>query len=191
VERVEAEQLAGTLRLDVTRLSMPQAPEHLPRALGQETGVARTVVLEHEQALPPGSQPVPAQQALYRARGHPQPPQPLRVRRQPLRAPSRFGDRDGEQPPLDVVGQLRLDSGSRRTATRMQAVDPIAAEAMLPSVEQRAGDPCLGAGPAHPDLRRTTNDLQPHPLYALVEVIGPPVQKWVPWSVSTLGQMGQ
>ena len=86
-----------------------------------------------------------------------------------LRAPSRFGDRDGEQPPLDLGGQLRRASGSRLQPTRMQAVHPVAAEAVLPSVEQRAGDARLGAGPAHPDLRRTTNDLQPHPLYALVE----------------------
>jgi len=61
----------------------------------------RTVVLEHEQALPPGGQPVPAQQSRHGAGRHPEPPQPLRVRRQPRRAPGRFGDRDREQPALD------------------------------------------------------------------------------------------
>jgi hypothetical protein len=111
------------------------------------------VVLEHEQALPPGGQPVPAQQALHRAGGHPEPPQPLRVRRQPRRAPGRFGDRDGEQPPLDLGGQLRRASGSRPQPARMQAIDPVPAQAVLPPIEQRAGDARLGAGCAHPDLR--------------------------------------
>src|SRR5262245_8120465 len=53
--------------------------------------------------------------------------------------------------------------------TRMRAVDPVMAEPVLPPIEQRAGDACLRAGRTHPDLRRTTNDLQPHALYALVE----------------------
>src|SRR5262249_61649882 len=168
-EGVETEQLAGTLGLDVTRLAMPQPPEQLPRALCKQAGVAGTVVLEHEQALPASGQALPPQQTLHRAGRHPQPPEPLRVCCQPLRAPGRFGDRDGEQPALDVGGQLRTPSRPRPQPTRMQAVHPVAAEAVLPPVEQRAGNAGFRAGPASSRLGRTTYDLQPHPLYALVE----------------------
>src|SRR5262250_1004593 len=169
VEGVETEQLAGTLGLDVTRVAMAQPPEQLPRALCQQAGVVGTVVLEHEQALPASGQAVPPQETLHGAGRHPQPPQPLRVGRQALRAPGRFGDRDGEQAPFDLGRQLRNTTRPRPQPPRMQAVDSITAETMLPPIEQSPGDARLRAGRAYPDLRRTTYDLQPHPLYALVE----------------------
>src|SRR5499433_237186 len=158
VEGVEAEQFAGTLGLDVPRLPVPPPPEHLSRALCQQAGVAGTVVLEHEQALPAGGQAVPAQQALHRAGRHPQPPQPLRVGRQPLRAPGRFSDRDGEQAPFHLGRQLRKTTRPRPQPPRMQAVDAVATEPVLPAVEQRSGDARLRAGRADPDLGRATYD---------------------------------
>src|SRR5262249_34244528 len=73
------------------------------------------------------------------------------------------------QAPFDLGRQLRTTTRPRPQPPRMQAVDAVASEPVLPAVEQCPRNPRLPAGRADSDLRRTTYDLQPHPLYALVE----------------------
>jgi len=58
VERVETHQLAGALGSDVARAAMPQPPQRLPRALGQQAGLGRAVVLEDQQPLSAGGEAV-------------------------------------------------------------------------------------------------------------------------------------
>ena len=70
---------------------------------------------------------------------------------------------------LDVRRQLRAGARSGAHSARMQAVHPVAGQAMLPPIEQRPRDPRFAAGRADADRGRTTHDLQAHPLYALVE----------------------
>ena len=73
----------------------------------------------------------------------------------------------------------------------MQAVDSLTAEAVLPPIEQRPGDTRFRAGGGYSDLRRTPYDLQPHPLYALVEGHRSSCPKVVSLVGSTLRQIGQ
>src|SRR5213594_4475850 len=54
-------------------------------------------------------------------------------------------------------------------STRMQPLDAIATETLLPAIEQRARDARFLARGAHAERDRAPNDLYSHPLYAFVE----------------------
>src|SRR5438046_118215 len=180
VERVEAEQLGRLRSLDVPRTAVAQPPQGLPGPLGQQARPRGAVVLEHQKSLAARRQAVPAQQPLHRAGGDAQPPEPLGVRGQPRRTPRRFGDRDSQQLALDRRRELRRWPRAGFEAPRVQAVHAVAAQAVLPAIEERARDPRLPTRRADTDLARTTHDLQAHPLYALVEGHRSVLPKWFP-----------
>ena len=60
VEGVQTDELAGALGLHVPGAPVAQPPQRLAGPFGQQPGPLGAVMLEHEQTLPPGGQPVPA-----------------------------------------------------------------------------------------------------------------------------------
>ena len=178
VKGVQADQLARALGDDVPRLAVAQAPEGLPRALGEQAGPRGTVMLEHQQALTPRRQAMPPQQALHSARRHAQSPEALRIGGQAGAAPRGFRDRDGQQASLDVRGQLGHRSRSGLQPARMHAIDPVAFQPAPPAVKHGARDPYLAARRTDADHLRPLNDVQPHSLYALVQGHRSILPKW-------------
>src|SRR2546430_7011692 len=178
VKGVQADQLARALGDDVPRLAVAQAPEGLPRALGEQAGPRGTVMLEHQQALTPRRQAMPPQQALHSARRHAQSPEALRIGGQAGTAPRGFRDRDGQQASLDVRGQLGHRSRSGLQPARMHAIDPVAFQPAPPAGKHGARDPYLAARRTDADHLRPLNDVQPHSLYALVQGHRSILPKW-------------
>ena len=171
-------KLAGALGLHVPGVPVAPPPQRLAGPFGQQPGPLRAVMLEHEQTLPPGGQPVPAQQPLHGAGRQAQAPEAVGVGRQPGRAPRRFGDGHREQAPLDGWGQVRHRARPGAQAARMDPVHAIALQPPAPPVEQGARDASLAAGCGHPDRLCPLHDTQSHSLYALVQGHRSILPKW-------------
>src|SRR5437867_7948656 len=76
-------------------------------------------------------------------------------------------------------------------STRMQPLDAIATETLLPAIEQRARDARFPARGAHADRDRAPNDLYSIPCMLSSRVIAPPPHRGSLAGVLTLGKVGQ
>ena len=115
------------------------APEGASRAVGQQPGRARRLLLEHGESRPPRSQADPAQQPLHGAGGDADLPGARQVSGDPAAAPGGRADRDAQQP-------LHLGRGrywaprSAALPAWVHAVDPVAFQPLAPAIEECPGD---------------------------------------------------
>src|SRR5437773_4974928 len=182
VEGVQAHEFAGLLRLDVPRAAVASAPQALPGAFGQQPSRPRGLLLEHGQPSAPRGQPDAAQQPLHGAGRQPDPPGPGEVGRDPAAPPGGRADRDPQHEPLHVGRHRHRAPRLGAPPAGVDAVDPIAFQALAPAIEDRPRDAQLAAHRADVALYlRTLDDAQAHSVYALVEGHRFVLPQWFPW----------
>jgi hypothetical protein len=129
--------------------SLGEGAGELAAAVGeQQPGSARAVMLEDQQPLVARAEARPAQGAVDRARSEDEPGLTRQLDGQALRSPGRPGERQADPRPLDVSGDLGGPTPARLRAPGVEAIGPVAVDALFPAVEQRAREAELAAGSA-------------------------------------------
>jgi hypothetical protein len=111
--------------------------EGFARALGEQPSALGTVALESGKALRTAAEPATAQQAIDRAAGHAD-ALAGQLSRELLRAEAGPGQRQREDLTLGGRIQLRRAPGPALPSLGMQAVGPVAHEALAQLVVKRA-----------------------------------------------------
>src|SRR4030095_3846520 len=182
VEGVQAHELAGLVRLDVSCVAMAGTPEGASRAVGQQPGRARRLLLEHGEPGPPPRPGDPAPQPLHGAGSHADLPRASQVSGDPAAAPGSRADRDAQRQPLHLWRGCHRTTRAAALPARMHAVDPIAFQPFAPAIEGRPGEHHFAAeGADGAEHMRALDDAQSHSVYALVEGHRSVLPQWVPW----------
>src|SRR3989454_1402911 len=169
VEAVDADELAGDGGLDVALGGRAKRAERSARALRQQPGLPRAVMLEHAQPLQAGAELEPSQGAIDRA-GRDLDALARELDREAIGTPGRPGQGHCEDRTLDVDRNARRPTGRHGRALGMQSIDAVALVAPLPAIEQGPRDPGFPAGRAHvSEFFRAAEDVQALGLYAVFE----------------------
>ena len=169
VEGVQADQLAWDLRFDVAGAAVAGLPEATTRALGEQAGRSSAVVFDNGQPLMPRGEAAAPKQAMDGAGSHTHLTSG-QLRRQTPGTPRRPGQSHAQNGLLFVSFDLRWPPAPAPPPARMQSLGPVLRKLLLPTVEQRSGDPELpadltGVAQLYSSIQRPKTK----PLYPLLE----------------------